>query len=47
MELHNLSMRWRIITPLIALGGGLLGVLGAFFQEATRGFLLMVFVAGV
>ena len=44
--MHNLSMRWRIITPLIALGGGLLGVLGAFFQEATRGFLLMVFVAG-
>jgi RsiW-degrading membrane proteinase PrsW (M82 family) len=35
-----------MLAPLIALGGGVLGVLGAFFQEATRGSILMVFVAG-
>ena len=45
-ESRNISLQWRILAPLVALGGGLLGVLGAIFQEATRGFLLMVFVAG-
>ncbi len=38
--------KWRILGPLIALLGGVAGLVGAFIQELLRGELLGPFVAG-
>ncbi len=40
-----MSGKWRVLTILVALGGGLLGVLGAIIQELSQASLLVAFVA--
>ena len=40
-----MSSKWRTLAPLIALGGGVLGILGAIIQELSHGSLLAAFVA--
>jgi RsiW-degrading membrane proteinase PrsW (M82 family) len=39
------SSKWRVLAPLVALGGSVLGVLGAMFQELSQGSLLVAFAA--
>jgi RsiW-degrading membrane proteinase PrsW (M82 family) len=39
-------LKWRLIAPLAALGGGVLGVFGAVIQEVFYGSLFAAFVAG-
>jgi len=39
------SFKWRVLALVIALGGGVLGVLGAIIQELSQGSLLVAFVA--
>ncbi len=40
-----LPVRWRLLAPLIALAGGLFGIIGAIYTEALHGSLLVAFVA--
>ena len=40
-----MSFKWRVLALVIALGGGVLGVLGAIIQELSQGSLLVAFVA--
>jgi len=40
------SAKWRVLGPLIALVGGVAGLVGAFIEEALRGGFLGPFVAG-
>jgi len=40
-----LSGKWDILAPLLALSGGVFGILGAFITEATHSSLLGAFVA--
>ncbi len=40
-----MSFKWRVVAFLIAIGGGVLGILGAIIQELSQGALLVVFVA--
>ena len=40
-----MSFNWRVVAFLIAIGGGVLGILGAIIQELSQGALLVVFVA--
>jgi len=40
------TMRWHIVAPFVALGGGVLGVFGAVLQEFFYGSIFIVFVAG-
>jgi len=40
-----MSSKWRILAPLVALGGGILGILGALIQELSHASLLVAFVA--
>ncbi len=37
-------LRWRLLAPLIALAGGLFGIIGAIYTEALHGSLLVAFV---
>jgi len=39
------SFKWRVFAFLIAMGGGVLGILGALIQELSQGSLLVAFVA--
>ena len=39
-----MSFKWRVLTILIALGGGILGILGAIIQELSYGSFLIAFV---
>ncbi len=39
-------LKWSLIAPLAALGGGVLGVFGAVIQEVFYGSLFAAFVAG-
>ena len=41
----KVSSKWRVLTILVALGGGILGVLGAIIQELSQGSPLVAFVA--
>ncbi len=38
--------KWRVLAPLIALGGGVVGLVGSAIEEALRGGFLGPFVAG-
>lgn len=38
--------KWRVLGPLIAMAGGLVGLLGSAVQEATHGGLFGPFIAG-
>ena len=40
------TAKWRVLGPLIALVGGVAGLVGAFIEEALRGGFLGPFVAG-
>ena len=40
------AAKWRVLAPLIALVGGVVGLVGAFIEEALRGGFLGPFVAG-
>ena len=40
-----MSVKWRVFAFLIAIGGGILGVLGAIIQEWSQASLLVAFVA--
>jgi len=40
-----MSFKWRVLAFLIAIGGGVLGVLGAIIQEWSQASLLVAFVA--
>jgi len=39
------SGKWRIVAPLLALGGGIFGILGAFVTEAFHGQILGAYFA--
>ena len=39
-------LKWKLIAPFAALGGGVLGVFGAVIQEVFYGSLFVAFVAG-
>ena len=41
----SVSGRWRIFAFLVAVGGGVLGIIGAIIQELSQGSLLVAFVA--
>ena len=41
----KVSFKWRALAILIALGGGVLGILGAIIQELSQGSPLVAFVA--
>ena len=45
MGWYKMSSKWHVLAFLIALGGGVLGVLGAIIQEWSQGSPLVVFVA--
>ena len=40
-----MSFKWRVLAPVIAAAGGILGVLGAIIQEFSQASLLVAFVA--
>jgi RsiW-degrading membrane proteinase PrsW (M82 family) len=40
------AVKWHIIAPFVAIGGGVLGVLGAILQEFFYGLIFVAFVAG-
>lgn len=40
------AVKWHIIATFVAIGGGVLGVLGAILQEFFYGLIFVVFVAG-
>ena len=41
---QRVPSRWWVLAPLIALLGGLFGIIGAFYTELLRGSLLVAFV---
>ena len=41
---QRVPSRWWVLAPLIALLGGLFGIIGAFYTELLRGSLLFAFV---
>ena len=40
------AKKWRVLAPLVALGGGVVGLVGAAIEEGLRGGLFGPFVAG-
>lgn len=40
----SVPIQWRLLAPLIALAGGLFGIIGAIYTEALHGSLLVAFV---
>ena len=40
-----MTFNWRLFAFLIAIGGGILGILGAIIQEWSQGSLLVAFAA--